>query len=74
MALAKLISVAMEAGVSGSADMGATITDGTTTFLGVVTTILNFVTTNPLLVILLVGGTFVPLGIGLFKKLKKASK
>lgn len=74
MALAKLISVAMEEGVSASANMEAAVTEGTSTFLSVVTIILNFVTTNPLLVVLFVGGTFLPLGIILFKKLKKASR
>ncbi len=58
----------------GETGMESAITSGTTTFLGVVSSVLTFILGNPLLILLLVGGTVIPLGISLFKKVKRASK
>lgn len=73
MALAKLASIALAEGAS-AVDMGTAITNGSDTFFGVVSSTFNFITGNPLMILLLVGGTIIPLGIGLFKRLKRASK
>lgn len=50
------------------------IATGTETFLDVCTDVLNYITGNELLVLLLVGGTIVPLGIWIFRKVKKSAK
>ena len=50
------------------------IASGTDTFLGVCSEVLNYITSNELLVLLLVGGTIVPLGIWIFRKVKKSAK
>lgn len=50
------------------------IEQGTDTFLGMTEKVLDFITGNPLLVLLLVGGTIVPLGIWIFNKVKKSAK
>nr|DAF83973.1 MAG TPA: hypothetical protein [Inoviridae sp.] len=38
------------------------------------TWVLNLITDNPLLAILLACGTLIPAGIGIFRKVKKAAK
>ena len=53
--------------------LGTAITEGTTTFLGVCTSVINYMVENPLLVLILVGATLVPLGIGIFRKVKRAA-
>ena len=50
------------------------ITSGSETFLQMTTNVIDFITQNPLLVLLLVGGTIVPLGIAIFRKVKRAAK
>lgn len=50
------------------------ISNGTTTFLDVCSDVLNYITGNELLVLLLVGGTIVPLGIWIFRKVKKSAR
>ena len=50
------------------------IASGTETFLDMTTNVVSFITQNPLLVLLLVGGTIVPLGISIFRKVKKSAK
>lgn len=50
------------------------ITSGSETFLAMTTDVIDFITQNPLLVLLLVGGTIVPLGIAIFRKVKRAAK
>lgn len=50
------------------------ISTGTTTFLDVCSDVLNYITSNELLVLLLVGGTIVPLGIWIFRKVKKSAR
>lgn len=49
------------------------ITSALTTVLGYVGTILDTITGNPILVVLLAGGTFLPLAIGVFRRIKRAS-
>lgn len=50
--------------------MGEVITGAVTDLLGVVTTILDYVTKNAILAVCFVAGTVVPAGIAIFKKLK----
>lgn len=57
-----------------TASLSESISTGTETFLGSTSKILDFITGNPLLVLLLVGGTVLPLGIWIFKKVKGAAR
>ena len=50
------------------------IASGTEIFLDVCDSVLNYITGNELTVLLLVGGTIVPLGIWIFRKVKKSAK
>lgn len=50
------------------------VTTAMTTAIGFVTTILDVITTNPVLAVLFAGGVFVPLGIRIFKGVKRAAK
>lgn len=50
------------------------ITSAMSTGLGFLETILDAVTGNPVLVVIFAVGTFVPLGIKVFKRLKGAAK
>lgn len=50
--------------------MGEVITSAVSDLLGVVTTILDFVTKNTILAVCFVAGTVVPAGIAIYKKLK----
>lgn len=50
--------------------MGESITTAVTDLMGVVTTIIDFVTKNPVLAVCFVAGTVVPAGIAIFHKLK----
>ena len=51
--------------------MGETITGAVTDLMKVVTTVLEYVTTNAVLAVCFVAGTVVPAGIAIFKKLKR---
>ena len=50
--------------------MGEAITGAVTNLLGVVTTVISYVTDNAVLAVCFVSGTVVPAGIAIFKKLK----
>ena len=50
--------------------MGEVLTTAVTDLMGVVTTVLTFVTSNAILAVCFVGGTLVPAGIKIFRKLK----
>lgn len=50
--------------------MGETITTAVTDLMGLVTTVIDYVTKNPVLAVCFVAGTVVPAGIAIFKKLK----
>lgn len=54
--------------------MGETITTGITIALDLCTQVLDFITGNALLAVLLVCGTLIPCGIGVFRKVKRAAK
>lgn len=61
-------------GETATAALSDAISSGTDVFLDNTTKIISFIVDNPLLVLLLVGGTIVPLGLWIFKKVKKAAK
>ena len=48
------------------------ITTGAESVLTIFDTLLDTITTNPLLAMLFVGGTIIPLGFRIFKKFKRA--
>lgn len=50
--------------------MGEVITGAVGDLMSVVTTVLDYVTKNAVLVVCFVAGTVVPAGIAIFKKLK----
>lgn len=50
--------------------MGEAITGAVTNLMGVVTTVISYVTDNAVLAVCFVSGTVVPAGISIFKKLK----
>lgn len=50
--------------------MGEVITGAVTDLMGVVTTVLDYVTKNAVLAVCFVSGTVVPAGIAIFRKLK----
>lgn len=50
------------------------ITGALDTVLDFVGTILDTVTGNPVLVVLLAGGTFVPLAVSIYRRIKRASR
>lgn len=50
--------------------MGEVVTGAVGDLMGVVTTVLDFVTKNAVLAVCFVSGTVVPAGIAIFKKLK----
>lgn len=50
--------------------MGEVITGAVGDLMGVVTTVLDYVTKNAVLAVCFVAGTVVPAGIAIFKKLK----
>jgi len=50
------------------------VTGAMSTGLGFLSTILDAITSNPILVVIFAVGTFVPLGIKVFKRLKGAAK
>lgn len=51
--------------------MGETITGAVTSLMGVVTTVIGYVTDNAVLAVCFVAGTVVPAGIAIFRKLKR---
>lgn len=51
--------------------MGETVTGAVTNLLGVVTTVISYVTDNAVLAVCFVSGTVVPAGIAIFRKLKR---
>lgn len=51
--------------------MGETITGAVTSLMGVVTTVIGYVTDNAVLCVCFVAGTVVPAGIAIFRKLKR---
>lgn len=51
--------------------MGETITGAVTNLMGVVTTVISYVTDNAILAVCFVSGTVVPAGIAIFRKLKR---
>ena len=50
------------------------ITTGIGTALGYVGTVLDVITSNVVLTVLLAGGTFVPLAVRIFRKIKRAAR
>lgn len=48
------------------------ITTGAENVLSIFDTLLNTITMNPLLAMLFVGGTIIPIGFRIFKKFKRA--
>ena len=56
--------------MKGDLHMGEVLTTAVTDLMGVVTTVLTFVTSNAILAVCFVGGTLVPAGIKIFRKLK----
>lgn len=50
------------------------ITTGITTALGYVGTVLDAITSNTILTVLFAGGTFIPLAVRMFKKIKRAAR
>lgn len=50
--------------------MGETIVTAVTDLMGLVTTVIDYVTKNPVLAVCFVAGTVVPAGIAIFNKLK----
>lgn len=48
------------------------ISSGATAVLSIFDTLLDTITTNPILAMLFVGGTIIPLGFRIFKKFKRA--
>lgn len=48
------------------------ITTGAENVLSIFDTLLDTITTNPLLAMLFVGGTIIPIGFRIFKKFKRA--
>ena len=59
-----------EGGVKAMEWLSTALTNCSTLF----TWVLNLITDNPLLAILLTCGTLIPAGIGIFRKIKKAAK
>lgn len=57
--------------VEGGSAMGETITGAVTSLMGVVTTVISYVTDNAVLAVCFVAGTVVPAGIAIFRKLKR---
>lgn len=51
--------------------MGETVTGAVTNLMGVVTTVINYVTDNAVLAVCFVAGTVVPAGVAIFRKLKR---
>lgn len=51
--------------------MGETVTGAVTNLMGVVTTVISYVTDNVVLAVCFVAGTVVPAGITIFRKLKR---
>ena len=50
--------------------MGEAITTAVTDLMGVTTTVIDYVTKNPVLAVCFVAGTIVPAGIAIFNRLK----
>lgn len=50
--------------------MGETVTGAVANLMGVVTTVISYVTDNAVLAVCFVAGTVVPAGIAIFRKLK----
>lgn len=50
--------------------MGETVTGAVTNLMGVVTTVISYVTDNAVLAVCFVAGTIVPAGIAIFNRLK----
>ena len=51
--------------------MGETVTGAVTNLMGVVTTVISYVTDNAVLAVCFVAGTVIPAGIAIFRKLKR---
>ena len=51
--------------------MGEAVTGAVTNLMGVVTTVVSYVTDNAVLAVCFVAGTVVPAGIAIFRKLKR---
>jgi len=49
--------------------MGTSITDGVSSIMGIVTTVIGTITATPLLMVFL-SATLVGIGVGIFRKLK----
>lgn len=51
-----------------------TITTAITTSLGYVGTILDYIVSNPILVVIFAAGVFIPLAVKVFRRIKNAAK
>lgn len=50
------------------------VTTAITTALGYVGTVLNYIVSDPILVVIFAAGVFVPLAVKVFKRIKNAAK
>mgnify|MGYP007008157413 CR=1 FL=1 len=57
--------------LKGDITMSEGITTAVTSLMGVVTTVISYVTDNAVLAVCFVAGTVVPAGIAIFRKLKR---